>query len=292
MDYDLYRVLAEDSETALVNLALAYGMSPDQVIGKRVKLPRAWQAYEDKLKKDLGAAINAEATRIARSVDADGIFATSENVWKDFRANLLARFRAMFPQVASAAVKAARLSIGNIPSKVDWNLVNRKAENWAQTYSYDLVTNLTATSQRMLQEAFAKWIREGRGDTTLLRTMVFRAMVNDSKAEYGSDKIFTNRSNTIATTETTRIYAEANAKAYQEAGCGQAAFLPPAHVNCRCYIRPAKDPDGNWVMIWHTAFDEVVCKKEIRTQWGTVIGCKGMHLLCLSHGNYLGKRIG
>lgn len=276
---------------ALVNLAIAYDLTPDEVIGKGIKLPRAWQAYEEKLKKDLGRLISQEANRIASLADVQGIFTNSEGTWKDFRASLLTRFRALFPQVTRAAVNAAKASMQGIPGKVDWDLVNDKASDWARQYSYKLVSNLSDSSQRMLQQAFSKWIAEGSNDVASLRDKVFRAMVGDASATYGSDKIFTNRANTIATTETTRIYAEANAKAYQEAGCAQAAFVPPAHVNCRCYIRPAKDPDGAWVMRWSTAADEIVCIKPIVTQWGTVLGCRGMHMLCISHGKYLGKKI-
>jgi hypothetical protein len=95
----------------------------------------------------------------------------------------------------------------------------------------------------------------------------------------------------MAVTETTRAYAQGNDLAYQAAGIPGMAYHPPAHVNCRCDTAVRRLRKQNqWVVVWLTERDDVVCQRRLLTPWGEVIGCKALHGTIISQGEWLGKK--
>lgn len=60
--------------------------------------------------------------------------------------------------------------------------------------------------------------------------------------------------------------------------------------NCRCSLS-VKRVKGEWVQVWKTNNDELVCVRPITTPWGSIAGCKGMHNRIVSSGPYAGKLV-
>jgi len=166
--------------------------------------------------------------------------------WEGTTASMAATVRPVLEKAALAAAERMALEPG---IGVDWSLVAEDAARWASQYSYSLVTGLTDTTRRVLQEKVALFIREpGRtiGD-----------LMGDLEPHFGEM-----RAQMIAVTETTRAFAEgekvavAQAQEYgfvmepiwhtnrDELVCsicapkdGQVTIeLPPAHPRCRCWV--------------------------------------------------------
>lgn len=136
---------------------------------------------------------------------------------------------------------------------VDWDLVNQNVLNYARTYRYTLIKSLTDTTREQTQQAISDWILEG----SPLEALTTRL-----------DLIFDNpvRAEMISTTEVTRLFAEGNRQAWENTGyvdemvwqtaedervcpicsplagthigIGDKDAIPPAHVHCRCFLKP------------------------------------------------------
>jgi len=178
-------------------------------------------------------------------------------------------FQILFPDVLDAVeegmLSAADAIGGGI--ELDWSMLNAWADEFARTYTYELVKDITEASQALLQEKIDAWIKSGAHLDELI------ASLGDSGL-YGEYRAFM-----IATTEVTRAFAEGNLEAWKKSGVvtqiqwmtatdevvceicggldgsiidlGEAGFegyspneepnmveCPPAHVNCRCWMRP------------------------------------------------------
>lgn len=144
---------------------------------------------------------------------------------------------------------------------VDFSLVNEAAAGFAQTHTFNLVKGISNTQMKTLQGKHQNWINSGGSLPDLKKAL---------RPMYGK-----HRANMIAVTETTRIFALANVEAWAESGhvkgkrwitvddtlvctiCEplhnvvvpiessgfnsegvSGLFSPPAHVNCRCAMRP------------------------------------------------------
>lgn len=140
----------------------------------------------------------------------------------------------------------------------DWRLVDRHAQEFALDYSYELVTGITDTQRRGLSRALSAFIEDGSLDfPDALRpffsddetTRIIEALYNVDRAEM------------IAITETTRAYSEGKIRAYTAMGIvnQRPEETAPAHVRCRCDVRPVVDENGIWWWVWLTANDDDVC---------------------------------
>ncbi len=141
---------------------------------------------------------------------------------------------------------------------VDWALANEAAAQWAEGYSFQLVTGIEGTTKRRLQREIAGFTDSGE---------TFQAF---SRRLDASDMFSPVRAQMIAVTEVTRAYAEGNKIAWRESGvtegmewntandelvcpiCGpldgeqvklddkfDGGFeAPPAHPRCRCWLTP------------------------------------------------------
>jgi len=139
-----------------------------------------------------------------------------------------------------------------------------------------MITDVTETTRRSVREAVASWIESG-GELEDL-TEALEPMFGERRA------------NLIATTEVTRAYDEANNLARQKIGLPGAMKRAPAHPSCRCNTREELLPNGEWVVIWLTANDDLVCKQPIETPWGPVVGCSGLQGMVVSE-NYGGQML-
>jgi len=84
---------------------------------------------------------------------------------------------------------------------------------------------------------------------------------------------------------------EINDLVRQRVGLPATMFKAPAHPRCRCYTRPTLLPNGEWVVVWSTARDDTVCRQPIQTPWGRVNGCRELHGMIVSEGNYAGRKL-
>ncbi len=141
---------------------------------------------------------------------------------------------------------------------VDWALANEAAAQWAEGYSFQLVTGIEGTTKRRLQREIAGFTDSGETFQAFSRRMAASDMFSPVRAQM------------IAITEVTRAYAEGNKIAWRESGvtegmewntandelvcpiCGpldgeqvplddefDGGFeAPPAHPRCRCWLTP------------------------------------------------------
>jgi HK97 family phage portal protein len=157
---------------------------------------------------------------------------------------------------------------------VSFNLVNAKAQKWAEKYSFELVKGLTETTQTQLQTVISNWIASGEPMPKLIASLT-DVFGNQVRAEL------------IGATEVTRIYQQANEASWRQANdeldagvvggswntasdelvCETCApldgatrsldsdgyehpetgeiLLMPAHPRCRCWEQPVLSKRGN-----------------------------------------------
>lgn len=133
---------------------------------------------------------------------------------------------------------------------VDWMLVNQAALEYARQYGFQLVSNITATTAQQTAVEFEKWIVSGEPQAELAKRIA--SIFGVARAEL------------IASTEATRIFADANLRAWRERKIGKVKWqtavdervcpicgplhnsvlsinneiMPPAHPRCRCWLLP------------------------------------------------------
>lgn len=142
---------------------------------------------------------------------------------------------------------------------LDWNKVNKQVLNYAKEYRYSLIKGITDTTRQQTQQAISDWMMEGSPLDALTTRL---------------DVIYNNpvRAQMIATTEVTRLFAEGNRQAWESTGfinqmvwqtaeddrvcpiCSPRSgskisvadhdAIPPAHVNCRCWLKPIVDTEA------------------------------------------------
>lgn len=146
---------------------------------------------------------------------------------------------------------------------LDWAFIQPQIVSALENYSFSLVTGITNTTQTYLQATMSDWIQSGAPISELVETLT-------DSGFWGAV-----RSEMIAVTETTRAFAQGNLEAWRRGGvvsgkdwvtafddlvcpiCAplhekkvslegnfesaelvEAVEAPPAHIRCRCYIRP------------------------------------------------------
>ena len=160
----------------------------------------------------------------------------------------------------------AQLLPSNARVLVDFDMVNSSVINYAKTYRYELIKGITDTTRKQVQTLVSDWAGSG-APLGVLETQL-TPLFGEKRAE------------SIAATETTRIYAEGNTEAWESTGmvnswvwmtaqddlvcpiCGELDgqtfgiddidARPPAHVNCRCWEQPILDEGA-----FEDALDEV-----------------------------------
>lgn len=113
-------------------------------------------------------------------------------------------------------------AVGGAAITVDWTLVATQVLAWLDTYSFDLIRDLTETTRAALRAAIQRWAANGLPLSDLVDELVALGLFDRERAEL------------IATTEVTRVYASAQILAWQQSGVVHS-------------------------MRWNTANDERVC---------------------------------
>ena len=160
--------------------------------------------------------------------------------------------KALLPFIVALVTEGAETGLTAIGVTFDAAAFNVIAERYAATYTYELVKQINDASRDYLQGAITDWVRSGEHLNALI------GQITDS-GMFGAV-----RSQMIATTEATRMFAEGNLAGWRESGVvsgkrwntaadelvcpicapleGQVVGLddpfgdefsdPPAHVNC------------------------------------------------------------
>ena len=172
---------------------------------------------------------------------------------------------------AAAGLRVAFGQLGNVGVNLNYDLLNRFARDWAQVYSYNLITRIDESTGRQVGDAVVAWMESGAH---------LDALVAHLEPTFGVV-----RAEAIAATETTRAFAEGTLLGYRQSGLVLATmwktavdervcpicrplhgaigdlngnfrhpggvgkafryegrmFRPPGHVRCRCAIAPIVD---------------------------------------------------
>ena len=182
--------------------------------------------------------------------------------------------------LAAMGILQAEKKLAQLGIYFDNSLVHQQAANWARKHTDEILLQLETRTQGVVGEKIASWI-EKPGQTMGDLVDLLQPVLDGNKA----------RAWTVAITETTRAYAEGNDLAYQAAGVPPMAFKYPAHVGCRCNSGIKRLRSKNeWVTVWLTERDGLVCTRTIQTPWGPVEGCKALHGVIISQGDFLGRK--
>jgi len=255
------------------------------------KLGRPWDRWEEYLRLSVQRLFEKETVALAKLAKEQGPQAVlgNETFWMGHRERLFNRLYEGLHGIARLGLRHGQHQIGvRMQDAINWELVNQQAADWARQRAAELVTGVTDTTKQKIREAVADWVESGEG----LPGLVGR--IRGTREKPGP--IGLARARVIAETEATATYAEGNTLVWEAAGIAPAAYKPPAHVRCRCYLQPHRLPSGVWVMKWYTVRDEQVCKQPLRVPWmgelpdGRAEGCRELHGRIISHGEWLGKR--
>lgn len=181
----------------------------------------------DKLEADLArelARLGARALDklIAQLGDPPDVGNVSAAFWREYGDDLRKVLQPFLAKVASARASAFASDVPKVEG-VDWALANTTAANWADGYTFDLVTGINETTRDLIAGAVRQSIEQG----------LSRAELADLLAPTFGPV----RAEMIAVTEVTRAVAEGEAAAVDE--LGKAGF--------------------EMVGEWQTANDEIVC---------------------------------
>lgn len=199
--------------------------------------------------------------------------------WAQENENLRAILLPLVQEMTIAGSKAATRRLdAQHGIRFDDTLAHAQAAQWARQFTDELLVLVGTTNQQVVGEIVATWIETPGATLQDLNSQLRNVLDVDET-----------RAARIAATETTRAFARGEDLSNQEAGLPSMATQPPAHPNCRCFTSNQPLPNGEWVVVWQTRRDELVCvDTRIVTPWGTEMGCRAMHRKVISEGPYLG----
>ena len=145
----------------------------------------------------------------------------------------------------------------NAQQLADFDKISAGVSRFARDYRYNWIKGITDTTRKQTQNAIADWISSGSPLSVLEATL---------------EPIFSSaRASRIASTEITRVFAEANHATWESTGIvdsmrfntseddrvcetcsphdgehigiGDIDSTPPLHVNCRCWLSPVVNED-------------------------------------------------
>jgi hypothetical protein len=100
---------------------------------------------------------------VGRVLDAVGDPPSLDNVpatlWDEIN---MSYTREIAPALEKVFLQQARVLLDEIPIGVDWGLINRRAVDWARSYTYDLVRGINNTSREALRSAGSAYFERGQ----------------------------------------------------------------------------------------------------------------------------------
>jgi len=186
-------------------------------------------------------------------------------------------FRIVFPIILEFTLESADEAIKNLgilEGGVSWDLINDAAVQWVQHYYFDLVKDITESSRNFIKEQMVEWLQSGEPLKDLEKRLQTRGMFGRVRAQMIAATETTRayaRGNYIAWKESGIVKGKKWATARDDKVCpiclplhgmeigldqdfnaknedGEViytGFYPPAHVNCRCGIRPVLKESSN-----------------------------------------------
>jgi hypothetical protein len=176
---------------------------------------------EKRLARKVARLLNAQQQGVIRLFGkTPGIDKLTAEFW---RKQVSGMVPAITPEMEWIYLQQAEALSRSLPIGVDWGLVNEAAVEWAQRYTFDLVTGVNQTSSRALQKAVSSYFEQGW-------------TIGDLEARIGS--IYAPyRAEMIAVTEVTRAAAQGEMSITNE----------------------LRKQGIDMVAIWETNNDELVC---------------------------------
>lgn len=107
-------------------------------------------------------------------------------------------------QAAATGLDVAFRQLGNVGINLSYGPLNYFARDWAQAYSYNLITRIDASTGRQVGSAVAHWMESGAH---------LDALIGQLEPIFGRV-----RAEAIASTETTRAFAEGTLLGYRQSG--------------------------------------------------------------------------
>lgn len=177
-----------------------------------------------------------------------------------WRAQAERLYNMLLPIIGKLVLEAVDLTVGDLAEllqhmpSVNWDVISENAAKWAHSYTFDLVSHITSTSQAYLQDTISAWVSSGEPLDTLIEQI-------EASGYFG-----TVRSEMIAITEVTRVFFQANLITWEGSGVvdgwafqtseddlvcpiceplgdqvyalSDTEHFPPQHIRCRCWGKP------------------------------------------------------
>lgn len=258
---DRERQKAEDAAQRLLQPALRSAQEELAALFTEGRLaPSEMQALLRRYNNNFDQALAEAMRRVARQERSD----TLQQAWKYAVGRTV-------EEGASSGLRVALGQLGNVGVNLNYDLLNRFARDWAQVYSYNLITRIDESTGRQVGNAVVAWMESGAH---------LDALISHLEPTFGQV-----RAEAIAATETTRAFAEGTLLSYRQSGLVLATswktsvdervcpicrplhgaigdlngnfrhpggvgkafryegrmFRPPGHVRCRCAIAPIVD---------------------------------------------------
>jgi len=156
------------------------------------------------------------------------------------------------PLLVDVFITQAQADADYLNVSVDWNLVNERAANWASDYSFELVKELTDTSQQLLKDSISSYFTDGLSIGELedkltgafgpVRAEMISVTEVTRAASAGEEGLAAEleamgiHMNEVWNTNNDELVCEICGPLDQTAKGEAWTEAPPAHVNCRCWV--------------------------------------------------------
>jgi len=195
----------------------------------------------------------------------------------------------LLPLFAAAATGGVGILAATVEAEfgivVDWTMPNAEAVKWARKHAAELVKGVNKSTKETLKQVIANWL-DTPGSTM---DDLFR-QIGIIEEVPGKFVFSAARAKMIGITEVTNSYQAGHEAGYEAAGFPPVAFAPTAHPNGRCWTNADILPNNEFVIVWRTNMDGLVCTRPLSTPWGEVAGCAALENVIVSEGPWLGRR--
>jgi hypothetical protein len=198
--------------------------------------------------------------------------------WQNEREQLASIMVPKLQAMAAVGIAAAEKKLAALNIFVDNAKAHEQAALWARLHTDELLNQLEVTTQGSVGRVLENYIATPGQTIGDLKQSLMPLLDNNAV-----------RADRIAVTETTRAFSRGNGILYELADIPKMAYEPPAHTNCRCDSRVVRIKD-KWLVVWLSLRDELTCIRPIETPWGVVAGCRALHNVIISEGEWLGRK--
>ena len=239
-----------------------------------------WNEQRERIKKRLESGIPKSRKAIEdlpKRLDA--------NFWRNEDEELMAVLVPLFTAAATSGVTILAATVeAEFGIVVDWTLSNAEAVKWARKHAAELVKGVNKSTKETLRQVIAAWLdTPGSTMDDLFRQI---GIIEEIPGKFVFSAA---RAKMIGVTEVTNSYQAGHEAGYEAAGFPATAFGPTAHPNGRCWTNADVLPNNEFVIVWRTNMDNLVCTRPLATPWGEVAGCAALENVIVSEGPWLGR---